>query len=161
MNSETAKNVAQELQLLHAPRTDVMFHGLSMEPLLQEGDRVILEPVSFDEIQIGDIITYRYQDKYPTRRVVARKHGDLVLWCDNWPRLRFRAAAADVLGRVIARTRRGERLHHHSEQWQLQTGQSLRAYRRSRWRSRLRNVRLRWARYFSKTTLRQCRTNEK
>jgi len=143
MKPTSAKSTAEELQLLHALRlphslqhpnamgSQVIFHGLSMEPILRDGDRVILEPVSWDEIEIGDIVTYRHQDKYPTRRVVARGGDSVSLWCDNWPDLRFRAGAQDILGRVAARIREGRELRRDQDEWKARTSAALGEHKRS------------------------------
>ena len=117
MKSATAREVARDLQLLQSPRMDVMFHGLSMEPLLQEGDRVVVEPVAPDAMQLGDVITYRYLDRYPSRRLVLRRGRRLTLWCDNWPQRIFFANTEDVVGRVVARSRGGETLAFDDEAW--------------------------------------------
>ena len=132
MNPQDVHLAARELQLLLAPKTDVMFHGLSMEPLLREGDRVFVKPVAADEIEIGDIITYRHLDRFPTRRVVARRGADITLWCDNWPDLLFHAKAADILGRAEARTREGETTSRRDATWIQQRDKALRSFRRTR-----------------------------
>lgn len=129
MNRDTAELIAKELQLLRAPRTDVMFHGLSMEPLLAEGDRVIVEPVTIREIRIGDIITYRFEDKFPTRRVAEVKLDYLILCCDNWPGVYFHAPFTDVLGRVMARTRGEDSLSSSHPQWQKRSRDAIHRYR--------------------------------
>ncbi len=141
MNRASARAAAEALQLLYAPRTKVMFHGKSMEPILREGDNVVLEPVAFEDVEVGQIITYRYESKYPTRRVVARRSDHLVLWCDSWPSLRFHVHAADILGRVVARIRDGEQLDCTDDDWKAQTQQALRVYRRSHGSHLLRRLR--------------------
>ncbi|HEY1267255.1 MAG TPA: S24/S26 family peptidase [Candidatus Binatia bacterium] len=83
------------------------FHGKSMLPFLREGDEMVVEPVAWADIRIGDVITYRFDDKYPTRRVVRKASGWLELWCDNWRDRRFRAERSAVIGRVVARGRDG------------------------------------------------------
>jgi hypothetical protein len=78
-----------------------------MRPFLVEGDCVVVAAVVWDDIRVGDLITYRVQDKFPTRRVVGRSLQGLHLWCENWPERRFWTARDDVLGRAVAR-KRGE-----------------------------------------------------
>ena len=129
MTPDEARGCAEELQLLHGDRMPVMFHGLSMDPLLFEGDLVVVEPVSFDDVQVGDVVTYRHLDRYPTRRVVGIEPDRLVLWCDAWPTLRFRADAGDLLGRAVARNRNGYELCSRSPEWQGRTSRALRRYR--------------------------------
>jgi len=100
--------IAQELLVkVSAKHRTLYFHGESMRPFLVEGDEVVVEPVEWEQIRLGDIITYRYLDRFPTRRVVRRTSERLDLWCDNWPERPFSTVPEDVLGRAIAR-RRGE-----------------------------------------------------
>ena len=76
-----------------------------MRPFLVEGDEVVVEPVTWDAIRIGDVITYRHLDRFPTRRVMRKTEQELLLWCDNWPERRFHAVRDEVLGRAVARRR--------------------------------------------------------
>lgn len=100
--------IAKELQLeASSKQRTLYFHGESMRPFLVEGDEVVVEPVEWDSIRHGDVITYRYLDRFPTRRVVRKTDDGLLLWCENWPDRTFKAARDDVLGRAVAR-RRGD-----------------------------------------------------
>jgi len=100
--------IAKELQLeVSSKQRTLHFHGESMRPFLVEGDQVVVEPVEWDRIRLGDVITYRYLDRFPTRRVVRKTDDELLLWCDNWPDRSFKAARGDVLGHAVAR-RRGD-----------------------------------------------------
>lgn len=132
MRQAFALRAARELQLLHGDRMDVVFHGLSMDPLLFEGDRVVVEAVDVGDIVVGDVICYRHDDKYPARRVVARGADHFVLWCDAWPQLQFRADFESVLGRVVARTRNGHELAATSPEWLGRRDRALVTYRRAR-----------------------------
>jgi hypothetical protein len=131
MNRDDARRAARELQLLSGGTMDVMFHGLSMDPLLFEGDSVIVQPVDIGDVRIGDVLTYRNDDKYPTRRVVWRGDDHFVLWCDAWPQRRFRADHDAVLGRVVARVRNGHELAATSPEWIGRRERALRSYRRA------------------------------
>lgn len=131
MNQSEALRAAQELQLLSGESMDVMFHGLSMDPLLFEGDCVIVEPVAISDVRIGDVVTYRHEDKYPTRRVVGCGADHFILWCDAWPQRRFRAEHDAVLGRVVARVRNGHRLEATSPEWIGRRDRAMRSYRRA------------------------------
>lgn len=126
---------AKRLQLINAAKTDVMFHGYSMEPLLTEGDRINTEEVDIVDIRIGDIITYLYEDKYPTRRVVLKRHNCLGLWCDNWPERRFSTDASNVLARVVSRERDGQQLLNTDNDWIALTNKGLRDYQIARIKS--------------------------
>ncbi|HEY1372594.1 MAG TPA: S24/S26 family peptidase [Candidatus Binatia bacterium] len=118
MDRSKALLVAKGLQVQHsALNRTLYFHGESMLPFLREGDEIVVEPVAWAEIRIGDIITYRFDDKYPTRRVVRRLSESLELWCDNWPDRRFRAEQSAVVGRVVARRRDGRWIGRDEAAW--------------------------------------------
>lgn len=123
--------IAKELQLaISSPQRTLYFHGESMRPLLVEGDEVVVEPVEWDRIRLGDIVTYRYLDRFPTRRVIRKSATGLDLWCDNWPDRRFTAARGDVLGRAIARRRNGVWLTARDGEWARARRIALRRYLR-------------------------------
>ena len=131
MNPENARGIARELLLRGSSESSpVYFHGYSMEPFLTEGDLMIVDPVAWEEIRRGDIITYRHQDKFPTRRVVGIGKGTLDFWCENWPTRRFRAARHDVLGRAVARRRNGHWIRSDGPEWTGARRGALREYRR-------------------------------
>ncbi len=128
--------LAKELQLeISSTQRTLYFHGESMRPFLVEGDEVVVEPVEWDNIRLGDVITYRYLDRFPTRRVMRRmEEGDLLLWCENWPDRTFRVAREDILGRAVSRRRGDSWLTASDIAWRL-----ARLSARFRWE-------LRWAR---------------
>lgn len=132
MKAERALDAARELQLLGGERTEVVFHGTSMDPLLFEDDRVLVESVRFADIEVGDIVTYRHLDRYPTRRVVAIRPDRVTLWCDAWPDQTFRADPDDILGRAVGRIRNGYRLDATDAEWIVRRDRALRTFRRTR-----------------------------
>ena|SRR5690349_4329129 len=118
MEPINALRVAKKLRLQHSdPSRTLYFHGESMLPFFREGDQLIIEPVDWDEIRLGDVIAYRSGEKLPARRVVRKRGWLLQLWCENWPERRFEAARSDVLGRVIARERAGSWLTREQAAW--------------------------------------------
>jgi hypothetical protein len=121
--------VAKELQLGASSRQRTLcFHGESMRPFLVEGDQVVVEPVRWEDIRLGDVITYRYLDRFPTRRVLRKEAQRLLLWCDNWPERTFEARRDDLLGRAVDRQR--------GDAWLSSTDMAWRAARiraRCRW----------------------------
>jgi len=122
---------AKELQLkLSSAGRRLYFHGESMRPFLVEGDEVIVEPIAFEDIRIGDVVTYRFSDKFPTRRVVRKHEKGLDLWCENWPTRRFVCAPGDVLGLAVARGRGADWISRESAEWQAARRKALRAWRR-------------------------------
>ena len=127
--AEQVRVAVQELRLARSARMGpVYFHGKTMTPFLVEGDLVIVEPVEWDDIEVGDVITYRFEDKFPTRRVVAldRRAGTLLLRGDSipgWPR--FHVRRQDVLGRAAVRVRGSRRIGRTSLAWRWATVRAL------------------------------------
>lgn len=130
MDQTRALRSAQELQLLASARmSPVLFHGKSMLPLFRDGDELTAVPAVWEDIQPGDIITYRLDDRFPTCRVMV-KHGDhLVLGADNWRWARFEAWREDVLAQVVARQRDGVTLRHTDPEWVRHTQSALLHFR--------------------------------
>jgi hypothetical protein len=123
--------IAKELQLsISSESRALYFHGTSMHPFLVEGDEVVVTPVAWRDIHIGDVVTYRFEDKFPTRRVVWKTSAGLRLWCENWPERRFDAARADVLGRAVARKRGGEWITPRQREWRAARRAALVSYLR-------------------------------
>jgi hypothetical protein len=129
MRDRGARLIAKELQLeLSSEARTLYFHGESMRPFLVEGDAVVVAEVEWDDIRIGDVITYRVQDKFPTRRVVRRSKHGLHLWCENWRERQFYVAREDVLGRAVARKRGDVRITHRDAEWTAARRAALSAY---------------------------------
>jgi signal peptidase I len=129
MRTPSARLVAKELQLeLSSEARTLYFHGESMRPFLVEGDAVVVEPVAWDEIRIGDVVTYRVEEKFPTRRVVRRSRNGLFLWCENWPERQFFAPREDLLGRALARRRDGAWITRRDPEWMAARRRALAAY---------------------------------
>lgn len=117
MNRSEIARVAKEMQLEHSRRLGpVYFHGPLMLPFLQEGDLLVIEPVRFEEVEIGDIITYRDAEKFPTARVIQTSERSVTVKADNFSVV-SNVPAADVLGRVIERMRSGHRIVRSSIHW--------------------------------------------
>lgn len=124
--------IAKELQLeLSSTVRTLYFHGESMRPFLVEGDELVVEPVVWEAIRPGDVITYRYLDRFPTRRVMHKSANELLLWCENWPDRSFHAGRDAILGRAVARRRGDDWLRYSDLGWK-----SARLKARSRWRLR-------------------------
>jgi len=90
-----------------------------MLPLLRDGDGLEIVPVCAEEIRLGDIVVYREQEKYPTRRVVGFNPArtEFFIQADYTPVRLFCIPATALLGRVEARLRGGKRLHRTSVRW--------------------------------------------
>lgn len=123
---------AKELQLRASTQHEpVLFHGKSMLPFLEDGDELTVEPVAWEDIVPGDIITYRLDERFPTCRVASKQGDHLNLIADNWRGARFKAWRDDVLGRVAARRRGSEILRRTDTTWK-QYGQGILLRRRAR-----------------------------
>lgn len=131
MSQSRALEVAREIQIRTSDRQHTLyFHGESMEPFLTEGDQLVVQQVVWDDIEIGDIITYRHEDKYPTRRVI-RKHDDVLEFrCEGWPWRVFETTRGEVLGRVVARRRGDVWLESSDAGWRASTRKALAKSRR-------------------------------
>jgi hypothetical protein len=151
MNPDQVKFIGKELQVgLSSEEHALYFHGESMLPFLREGDLLIVRPIAFDDVQRGDIITYRNGDKFPTQRVFEKHKHLLSMRCDSWKKFTNDVSPDDVLGRAEAQCRDGQWITMSSAKWQRAARRSLRralirAWRRalqSRLRSAKRRVRL-------------------
>lgn len=111
--------IVRELQLELSTSKPVFFHGRSMLPLLRDGDYLEILRVNTGDIRVGDIVTYRDTDEFPTRRVIGidADLGQFRIQADHKPARVFRVPAAEILGRVEARVRDGRRLHRESLRW--------------------------------------------
>jgi hypothetical protein len=121
-----------ELQLERSHVEPAYFHGYLMLPLLREGDEVVVEPVAPNDLRVGDVVTYRDADKFPTRRIMAiLEHGQsLVIMGDSVrPRRTWLVPADDVLGRVIRRRRDGRWMTTRNWRWQWQRHKVVLRYR--------------------------------
>lgn len=105
MDREKYKRIAKEIQFEYSSFLGpVVFHGHSMRPFLEDGDELKSKSVDWREIRIGDIITYRLEDKFPTYRVMKKYDDKLILKADNWPEL-FEVGKEKVLGKIIMKRR--------------------------------------------------------
>ena len=129
MHDQALRLIAKELQLeLSSEARTLYFHGESMRPFLVEGDAIVVAPVEWAQIRIGDVVTYRVEEKFPTRRVVRRSRNGLHLWCENWPERQFFAAREDVLGRAVARKRGDAWITCRDPEWTAARRAALAAY---------------------------------
>lgn len=135
--AEARRRAAREIQLAHSRRHLAYFHGLTMQPLLVEGDEVETEPVAWEAVRTGDVVTYRFEDKFPTRRVIVidRKRRRFVIMGDSIPgRREYVVPFDDVLARVVRRRRGAEWLDASSVRWRAQALRVLLRDRVRRWR---------------------------
>ena len=112
--------VAAEL-LLADPRgrRQAHFHGPTMEPFLRDGDLLGIAAVVPAEIRAGDIVAVRRGNTFPICRVARHSRGELFLVTDAWADFNMTVAAADVIGKVVRRTRAGRTLSSAHWRWRL------------------------------------------
>ena len=89
----------------------------SMTPLLQRGDKIILEFVTIEQLQPGDILTLTTESHLQTHRywgMEERAGTSYLLTCGDRP-LSFDPLwpIGSLIGRVIARQRKGKRMSLH------------------------------------------------
>jgi hypothetical protein len=73
---------------------------------------------------VGDVVTYRFEDKFPTRRVVAHdaRRGTFTFMGDSIPGWReYLVPEGDVLARVVRRQRDASWLAVTDPAWRWQT----------------------------------------
>jgi hypothetical protein len=137
MDSAVARRIARELALVQSGKIGPhVFHGATMLPFLVDGDEVAIEPVTFDQIQPGDVVTYRDQQYFPTRRVIRidRRSRSLILKGDAIPHLTFFVLEEDVLGRATSIVRGERRLSAADAEWR-NTAEAIVARERRRART--------------------------
>ena len=146
MTPDIARLIGKELQIdLSSAERAQYFHGESMLPFLREADLVIVRPIAWDELERGDVVTYRNGDKFPTRRVFEKLAESLSMRCDNWKKFTDQVGPGDVLGRAEARYRDGRWISISSPEWQRARRQSIRRAAIRAWRKAL-QLRLKSAR---------------
>ena len=138
---------AMEAQLAAADgRRPAYFHGLTMVPLLVEGDLIEVEPVEAADVRRFDVVTYRFEDKFPTRRVMeidgaARTFtimGDAIAGYR-----RYEVPFDDVLARVVRRRRGDDVVEAGDLRWrwcELRFRARLAVHERRRWRQLRRRI---------------------
>ena len=133
-----SRTVAHELRLTQPDAPPAFFHGFTMQPHLVEGDYVLTEPISASDVRLGDVVTYRFEDQFPTRRVVARDERARVFTFmgDSIPgRREYLVSFDDALARVVRRRRGDAWLATTDVAWRRQTIRVMviERSRRSRW----------------------------
>jgi signal peptidase I len=135
---KSINTVAKELQLENSEIIGtVIFHGKSMSPFLEQGDELIVKPLKWKEIKIGDVVTYRFDDKFPTYRVIRKFKTYLLLKPDNWQQI-FEVKRKDLLGKVIERKRVNSTLSCTNWKWTLQSYLIISKYWEAKTRSLVR-----------------------
>src|SRR5688500_13634370 len=121
-----------ELQPERSPVDPAYFPGYLMLPLLREGDEVVVEATAPEDLRVGDVVSYRAADQFPTRRIMAiHEHGrSLVIMGDSVrPRRTWLVPTDDVFGRVVRRRRDGTWMTTRHWRWRWQRHKVVLRYR--------------------------------
>lgn len=78
-------------------------HGHSMEPMISDGDAIIITPVSREEIQEGDVITFRQDGGLLiTHKVIGFENGKIITHGINLPEGDVEIVEySDVVGELV------------------------------------------------------------
>ena len=89
--------------------------GESMSPCIKKGDPLVVKPIAFEEVRIGEIVAYRKEESHSvltTHRVVQKgNHGDRPYLMTKGDRNLYRdfpLSPQDVLGKVVGIERKGQ-----------------------------------------------------
>ena len=97
----------QSIQITYA---SAPCRGDSMGGTLAEGDRLWVSTLPFDSLHVGDVVVFRSGDLVLAHRIVARDEGGYRTQGDgNWGRDSAPLVAGRLIGKVVARERRGVR----------------------------------------------------
>lgn len=82
----------------------------SMAPEIKRGDAVVIQPVTFNDLKVDDVVSYRSpadQSVIVTHRVVAveRNWNQLITKGDNAARIDTPLPPSEIIGRVQARVK--------------------------------------------------------
>jgi signal peptidase I len=80
-----------------------------MQPLLQIGDKVLVQSVKPAEILLGDIIVFKTPDKLIVHRVIRRYNSSSFLQKGDYTATAEIVSSKDVIGNVIA-IRKGDKI---------------------------------------------------
>jgi len=92
-----------------APNEWIVVRGSSMEPLLVDGDRILVTATHDRAPSVGEIVVYRQGPDLVAHRVVAARGQQLVTKGDAATRCDAPIGLASVLARVVETRRSGRR----------------------------------------------------
>ncbi len=75
--------------------------GESMVPALRPGDRVVIHPILVQDLQVGDLLSFRQGPAVVTHRVVRSSGRDFLTKGDNLRQPDAPVSPQEVLGRVV------------------------------------------------------------
>lgn len=111
--------------LLSHGQVKLDFRGSCMRPLLRDGDRILIRPVSLNTLRPGDIITFMADGRLYSHRYIKRVDPGsgaprLITKGDRSPDLdRWRIAPDEVLGRAVSVEKKGKMLDLETAAWRF------------------------------------------
>lgn len=97
----------------------VRVNGTSMRPLVNVGDHVWVEPVSFAALHPGDVVTVWHDGGLLTHRVLKMNARGCITKGDNCVANDEPIAATQIVGRVVVVERRDRQIDLHRRRWQF------------------------------------------
>lgn len=75
--------------------------GTSMQPIINEGDKLFLEKVKFSEIKVGDIVVFYQRKKLIGHRVIKKNSDVIITKGDNIPFFDKPLKKKEILGKLL------------------------------------------------------------
>jgi hypothetical protein len=95
------------------------FHGNSMLPVFREADYLMLKQIGWENLRVGNVVVFRDELRYPTRRIV-KKYSDAVLVVgDNWIDQKQLINSERILGVVYSRRREKRTITSNDIEWKF------------------------------------------
>lgn len=79
----------------------ILSSGLSMEPILKDGDILIIKKVPFSKIKINDIVVFKKENKLIAHRVIYKKHSYLITKGDKVLKSDGKIYQKEIFGKVF------------------------------------------------------------
>ena len=109
LEDRTEKSKELLIALLESGNTvDIKASGLSMFPLLHPDDILRVRPVKVSQLNRGDVIVYKNEKKIISHRYIKTEEGKIICKGDGLKFYDSTVHPGNLLGVVIARTRRNK-----------------------------------------------------
>ena len=126
---------AVEERLREGGPVTIVLRGTSMQPTLNDGDRISIAPLEEDP-QVGDVVLFRYAGQHLLHRVIAIDGDRYTMQGDNCYGTEC-ASRSDIVARLVAaHNRDGRAFQVGNPEWERLSQRSLR-------RNRMRNTAIR------------------
>jgi signal peptidase I len=109
-----------------------------MYPTIRENEPITVEPIAPQDVKVGDIVLYRFEESVVAHRVIrieSRKGNGLrfILREDTWGTLDEPVEAEQILGKVVSVERAGRSIDLYSKRVKLRLIAHTLASRFKRW----------------------------